>query len=569
MDTRPPLQPDPDVDSQKLKAARELLLQFVKTAKTVRLYLANNPVHQKFLTDLFERFDLYLRAYGALRLKIKQQAFLVDGQMIYENESRQDNLAFRCYVDGISELAFHEGLTQRELVEFLDIMGSEQDPALADDDLVSLLWKRDFPHISAVVVDDLPDAGILPEAAQPKEEKLEELVKRETAAVELAAVAGPKRPEMPLTVYKLTDEEIGRLKEQLAKEQQRDAVAQLLDMLGVMLEIEEDPVSFGELLDIMGNLIGLFIERGDLAKAASCAEAASRLCDHSAKNAPAFQGRVREFLLRLGAPESLQALTVAFNRLKSIEVDQLTRYLQLLPPDAIAPMTELLGTLNSLQARKAVCDVLAQTARDKIELVAGRLRDDRWYIVRNLIYVMGRIGGPKAADYLAPLVRHSEPRVRKELVKTLDAMEASNTVELLLDLLRDRDGGVRVMALRALGRRKSARAVAPLTAMIEERQFREKALSEKLEVFAALAASGQAESMAVLARYLRGGSWWRRAEREQLRWCAAYALKQMGTPEALALLEEGSQGRNRSVQEACLAALRGTARDLMLKQARS
>jgi HEAT repeat protein len=272
-------------------------------------------------------------------------------------------------------------------------------------------------------------------------------------------------------------------------------------------------------------------------------------------------------MIHLGSPESLQALTTMVNRQKLIDADLLTRYLMLMPAQAIAPMTELLGGLNSLQSRKTVCDVLAQLAANHIELIAGRLRDERWFIVRNLIYVMGRIGGPKVADYLAPLVRHAEPRVRKELVKTLDAMDSPKAIDLLLEMLRDQESAVRMTALRALARRKTPRTIAPLTAIIEDRRFAGKDLSEKLEVFTALAASGQAEALAVLTRYLQGTSWWRRAEQEQLRWCAAYALKQMGSAEALALLEEGSRGRNRHVQEACLAALRGTTRELMMRQA--
>jgi hypothetical protein len=43
----------------------------------------------------------------------------------------------------------------------------------------------------------------------------------------------------------------------------------------------------------------------------------------------------------------------------------------------------------------------------------------------------------------------------------------------------------------------------------------------------------------------------------------------MGSAEALALLEESSQGKDRHVQEACLAALRGTTRELMMRQAGS
>ena len=566
MDPRSPLPPDVDIDPQKLKAARDLLLQFIKTTKTVRLYMANNPIHQKFLSDLSERFDFYLRTHGALRLKVKQQTFLVDGEVVYESDSRQDNLAFRCYVDGISELTFHEGLEQRELVEFLEIVGSERDAASLDDDLVSLLWQRDLPHVTTIVVDDLSAADELPDLAPPKETDLQELVKQEAAGIDLLSVTGPKRPDTPLTVFKLTEEEIQQLKEQLLKEERRDAVVQLLEILSVMLEIEPDETSFGEVLEIMEKLVDLFVDRGDLVHAISCVQAVRRLCENPAQASAGFRNRLQQFMSSVGTRERFETLTTMLNRQKLIDTDLLTRYLELMPVQAVVPMIELLGAINSLQGRRTVCDALAQLARDNVELIAGRLRDDRWYIVRNLIYVMGRIGGPRVVDYLNPLARHPESRVRRELVKTLDGMDYPKAVDALLDMLGDQEHTVRVMVLRALARRKSPRVVQPLSTIITDRHFAGKELSEKLEVFVTLASSGEAEALALLTRYLRGTSWWRRAEQEQLRWCAAYALKQMGTAEALALLEEGSQGRDRHVQEACLAALRGTTRELMMRQ---
>ncbi|HTP42841.1 MAG TPA: hypothetical protein VML36_10510, partial [Nitrospiria bacterium] len=198
-----------DVDPQKLKDARELMLQFVKTAKTVRLYLANNSMRQKFITDLFERFELYLRAHGALRLKVRQHAFAVDGEVVYEQEGRQDNLAFRCYVDGITELTFQEGLELSELVQFLEVVGSDLDPNAMDDDLVSLLWKRDLPHITTVVVDDLPEQpDILPDQVELKAPDLQSMVRQEAASLPPAAFEGPKRLEHPMVIFKLTEEEI-------------------------------------------------------------------------------------------------------------------------------------------------------------------------------------------------------------------------------------------------------------------------------------------------------------------------------------------------------------------------
>ncbi len=558
-----------DVDQQKLKAARALLLQFVKTAKTVRLYLPNNPVRQKFFADLFERFELFLRAYGALRLKVRQQAFVVDGEVVYEQEGRQENLAFRCYVDGITELTFNEGLEQAELIEFLDVVGNDQDPHTLDDDIVSLLWKRDLPHITTVVVDDLPEqADFLPDRAELKDVDLEAMVRQEVASVPPSARAGPKRLEYPMVIFKLTEEEIQQLKQQITKEQQRDAVAQLLDILTVMLEIELDEVSFGEILGIMEKLVDLFIERGDLPRAASCASTVRRLYDHPPQQADAFRNRLHQFLVQLGTPERLGVLTVMLNREKTTDATALTEFIQAMTPQALVPLTDLLGTVIVMKTRKVICDAMVTLGRDDIELLASRLQDDRWFVVRNLIYVMGRIGGPEVISYLSPLVRHSEQRVRKEVIKTLDGMDSEKVVDVLLECLHDQESSVRMMAMRALARRKTPRGIEPLIAVIEERHFAAKDVSEKLEIFVALGSSGRPEALLVLKQYLKGSSWWRRTGQEQLCWCAAYALKQMGTAEATALLEEGSRHASKGLQEACSAALRGTARELMIRQAR-
>lgn len=571
MDTRPPVESDEEVDQQKLKATRDLLLQLVKTAKTIRLYLANNPIHQKFLAELFERFDLYLRTYGSLRLKVRQSAFLVDGQVVYENDNRQESLALRCYIDGIGELVFHEGLEQRELVEFLDIVGSERDAAVLDEDLVSLIWKRDFPHLTYVVVEDHLDGTVLPGLTQSKgvnEANLQELVKQEVMEAQSVEMAGPKRLEFPLAVFKLTEEEIAQLKEQIIKEQQRDAVAQLLDILTVMLEIEQDEVSFVEVLGLLEKLVDLFIDRGDLAHAALCVQAVRRLWDAPPPLLVNLRPQLHEFLLRLGTQDRLHALMVMLNSQGSVDTEALFQYVVSLTPPSIIPLTDLLGSVNSLKARKTVCEALVELARHDVELLASRLRDDRWFVVRNLIYVLGRIGGPQVVDHLARLVRHPEQRVRKEVVKTFDGMEHPKVVSVLIQFLQDQESAVRLMALRALTRRKSPEAVAPLAAIIAGRNFAAKDLSEKFEIFVALAMSGQPGALTLLKHYLRSVSWWKRGGHEQLRWCAAYALKQMGTPEAIALLEEGSHGRDRRLQEACLAALRGTERELMMKQGR-
>ena len=56
-----------EIDKEELKSAKEVVQFLTKTAKTLKIYLPNNPIHQKFLQDLTEHFTDHLQEYGTLQ----------------------------------------------------------------------------------------------------------------------------------------------------------------------------------------------------------------------------------------------------------------------------------------------------------------------------------------------------------------------------------------------------------------------------------------------------------------------------------------------------------------------
>ena len=99
-------------------------------------------------------------------------------------------------------------------------------------------------------------------------------------------------------------------------------------------------------------------------------------------------------------------------------------YVAFLDKNAIQPFITILGELKSIPARKNVINALISLGRKDIQSLAKGLYDSRWYVVRNIIYILGKIGDKVAVDYLLKTVNHSDIRVRKEGIKAMGELGA-------------------------------------------------------------------------------------------------------------------------------------------------
>jgi HEAT repeat protein len=128
---------------------------------------------------------------------------------------------------------------------------------------------------------------------------------------------------------------------------------------------------------------------------------------------------------------------------------------------------DLLAAEEDRSARSQLVAVAVELAGDDLAPIAARLDDPRWYVVRNLVTILGRSGGPAAVPVLAGVLGHPDATVRRAVVASLVRCAGTRAVPYLRRPMGDRDPSVRAATLTALvGLRAdaAARALADVAA---------------------------------------------------------------------------------------------------------
>lgn len=79
------------------------------------------------------------------------------------------------------------------------------------------------------------------------------------------------------------------------------------------------------------------------------------------------------------------------------------------------------------------------------------LPDEKWYLIRNAIFVLGNLRDADACNALRLRLTDSDIRVRMEIVRALEKIGGDDGIDLLMILAEDRDDSIREAAIIALG----------------------------------------------------------------------------------------------------------------------
>ena len=207
------------------------------------------------------------------------------------------------------------------------------------------------------------------------------------------------------------------------------------------------------------------------------------------------------------------------------------------------------------QARKFLAEALIRSGPAAVPVLLDHLGDDRWYVVRNAVAVLGGIRAPEAASYLQPQLHHADLRVRREAVRALTRIGGAEAVRILLDTIRTSDADLRLQAILSLGAIRDPAAIPALLRLIRRPDPFLRRLEERKAAVRALGEIGTAAAAPPLIRLLRRRLWYRRRFAE-LRVAAALSLGEVDGRDAAAALQRASTDRNTEVARAAAQALR-------------
>ena len=534
------------VVEEKVKSTKALIQTFLQTLKAFRLYEAGHPILSKFLEKLRKDFDQYFDEFESFSLQIGEHRLYYRGNVVYENQDVKESLAFVFFKDGIRELQFSKGLDFKEITDFLNIVRKSDFLNRMEDDLVTLLWEKEFSHIAFTTVDEfLEGSGIYVPATEEdlikrseykgfgeewSQEKADEKQTEDShvpEAVGLEEAINPAPGQSLVEACLLTYEESETINQEAEQEQQPEYIYVLIgNLIEILLHLGEDVDAYENMISYFDRVIEYLLEGKEVGKAVDLLKRLSDIIESMVlKDKQIFA--IRRIIEKSSSPRNIQLLGKAMSGNGEGNSEPILEYLRFLTKQAVEPLCLLLGELESGKWRKVICEQLVDLARGETQLLSKFLSDRNPFLVCHVLYILGRISDPSMVRYLGNLVTHQDVKVREETLQVLNKF-GKNGKDLIQKFLRDPTSGIRAKAAILLSRNARVEAVKPLTEVILSEDFYKRDYEEKASFFRALGETGSEEVIPMLQRIAKRRSWFQKGRWDEMRQCAASTLKMMG-----------------------------------------
>ncbi|MFQ5742969.1 MAG: HEAT repeat domain-containing protein [Acidobacteriota bacterium] len=175
----------------------------------------------------------------------------------------------------------------------------------------------------------------------------------------------------------------------------------------------------------------------------------------------------RDILLRFCNQHTLREVVRNLAGKPRTQIDAATRIFQSLGPMAVPALLEALSQEGSRPIRLHLVRMLAALGDKALDEIQKHLRDQRWFFVRNLVWIIGEIGDQGFVRHLGLIANHDDVRVRREAVRALAKLRGDRAVEQLQAVLQDPDFEVTMLAVRGLGQSGSRSAVGSLSDLLQ------------------------------------------------------------------------------------------------------
>ena len=559
----------------ELESVKRLVQLLSNTLKSLLIYPSNNPIPKEFKRKLYLSLTEFVNSYDELKLEIEPSQILLQGKTVYEDGEREEGVSYVLHKDGIRELAFLKGLDQQEIEDFVEVMEACLKSKDLEEDLVTMLWEKDLNHIKYLVVDDLLDVDVPSADEIPDDWDFNRLFYSEIALTEQGTSSdAADRPDL---TYKYRQEQTKKLLEKLKEfsPEEIDSIQQLLEMdnrprsldefLDILTEIliaEKDFSEFSQMMDTVEKILDTLITVADFQSATKIVWRLKRFEEMMQKLSEQIDPlkkkkaeRTRQMVDEAGEEEKIRKISQVLNEKEITDFSSVKEYLFSLNWNSIPPIIHLLRDLKHFPARSMVCEVLTEKGKDHLELLEEGIFDQRWYVVRNVVSVLGAIGSEKGVKFLKQIIRHPDLRVRREVVNSLFKIPGLKAGALLFSFLEDKDMRIRILASRGLAQRKEKEALPALMNILKDDQFKDKTPEEKKNVLESFATVAEEEAIPFLVKMVNKRSWLKRDKHNETRIFAIGALSLIDAPEAKETLHQLSKKRNKAIRQACQHAL--------------
>ena len=490
------------------------------------------------------------------------------------------------------ELEFSKGLPIEELDKFVDTLSLVTRSAHVEDDLATLLWEIGFENISYKLMDDSLDIETFEYGTSKIKTPLESsgvdysemflenselglteedfnLDSDKNKARKLPAGYNNVPDNVADYIHRLTeydDSEKSAIGEMLKADENFESKQYIIDILFEILGAESDNSSYDETLDLISKVRDDFIKAVDVRSAIKIFNMTKELREALKTLGDEKEKRIEEFIKSFGASERIRVLVDTLNNSKDINYTEVTEYLTMLSWEAVTPLIWALGELSHYPARRAVCQALETIGAGHVDVLGKGTENPRWYVVRNIVMILGKIGSAQALNYFQRTITHSDIRVRKETIVSAARINNEQSADFLIMALRDESESLQTLALKELVSRKSEKAFVHVESMIEDKKFKNRPTEQIKEILEAYARLGGKQAFERLKKRATRTILIPSEKEDRIKFYAVMALGCLLSSQAYQILDKISRSRNKTMADAGRRALNRMKREKEIAQ---
>lgn len=537
------------LDPAESAQVTDLLLGWARVLRAQQLYEGQSPVYDRFVEAMRERLRGIWEWLPSLTLTFEEDSIRWQDVPLYEPESRSDPLHFPFYKDGVRELTFFPGFEDEELGALLAVLRRAHHLNRDEDDLLTLLWEREWSCMDYHYVDVQGDEMAIPPATAPQ--------RIPASAVRQEAELVPETlPEFDESLYFLDDAELRRLAEEVRLEFSRDLWN---DVLNAMLDRMDDgdAARQEQIVSVFAEVLPMLLGGARHAHAARVLDEISARANAEPALPASVQHALRALLLQLAEPATIEELIRSVEDSPgTAEAGSLAAVLGYFPPEALAPLLRAAEATTNAAVREAILPAAERLARADPERLIPLLAEADPATLAGAARLAGRTGHAGAVPALTRMLEHPMTSLRVTAIEALGAMRSAGVGGAVAARLADPDREVRIAAARSLGALRYPPARQPLLSAISSPRIKEVDVTERIAFFEAFGSVAGEEAVAPLARILNGRSWMGRRESADTRACAALGLARTRSRAAARELTAAAADAEPAVRTAVARALR-------------
>jgi hypothetical protein len=270
---------------------------------------------------------------------------------------------------------------------------------------------------------------------------------------------------------------------------------------------------------------------------------------------PVREPAARTVLERLGRGAMIRHAAKQLRTADDPTYERLKGLAHRIGPAVIPTLAEALSAEQDARSRRRLRDILVGFGAAGRESVQQLMNAANWEVRRTAAFLLREFGGAEGLRELQPLLSDTEPLVQREAIQALILNGSDAASQILLQALTRMTGRPRETLIAELTGMRDERA-APLFCYLVRHLDRKAFPGVYVGAIEALGSFGGPDAVEALKGALQHGDWLAPWRTRRTRAAAAAALRKIGTPAALAALQDASTRGRRGVRTAARSELK-------------